>query len=74
MSAQFDVVAVVDAPVAVRLQRLEGRGLSRTEAERRMASQATHEQRLAAADIWLDNAGNVADLEAVARAAYVAWL
>ena len=74
MSAQFDVVAVVDAPVSTRLLRLESRGMTQTEAQRRIAVQATQEQREAVADIWLENSGAPKDLATVARAAYEAWL
>ena len=44
---QYDIVLVVEAPVEVRLDRLEGRGLPREQARARMASQATDEQRRA---------------------------
>ena len=37
----YDVVVVVDASDATRIRRLESRGMSRDEAERRMAAQAT---------------------------------
>lgn len=59
----YDLVVVVDADDATRLRRLEGRGMSRDEARRRMAAQATRDSRLAAADIVLSNQGDLAGLE-----------
>lgn len=58
----WDVVVVVDAPDEVRLDRLVGRGLDREDAQRRMAAQATREQRLAVADEVVDNGGSLAEL------------
>ncbi len=58
----YDVVVVVDASDATRIRRLESRGMSRDEAERRMAAQATREERLAAADVVVDNEGDLEDL------------
>ncbi len=54
----FDMVVVVQAEREVRLTRLvEGRGLTREEAEARLASQASDEQRAAIADVVLDGSG-----------------
>lgn len=62
---EFHVLVVVHAPVAQRLERLvEGRGLARDEAERRIAAQTTDETRAAAADVVLDGTGTDADLRA----------
>jgi dephospho-CoA kinase len=56
--ANFHLVLVVDAPEDVRVQRMiEHRKMSEPEARSRMAAQATREDRLAAADVVLDNAG-----------------
>ncbi len=65
----FDVVVVVDLDPALQQQRLMSRnGLSQAEAEARLAAQADREQRLAAADLVLDNGGSPQQLaEAVAR-------
>jgi dephospho-CoA kinase len=62
MEGLYDCVLVVEAPREVRLARLEQRGLPRSEAERRMASQATDEQRRAIATYVIDNSGTLADL------------
>jgi dephospho-CoA kinase len=60
-----DVVVVVDAPEAVVLERLEaGRGMDPDAARARMARQATREQRMAVADVVLDNGGDKAALAA----------
>jgi dephospho-CoA kinase len=64
----FDLCVVVDLDRETQLQRLQQRnGLSRDEAEARVAAQASREERLAAADRVLDNGGSRDDLrEAVA--------
>jgi dephospho-CoA kinase len=63
-SAEFDLVIVVDAPPEVRLERLaEQRGIPADQARARMAAQATREQRLAVADIVIDNSGTLAELD-----------
>jgi dephospho-CoA kinase len=61
--SDFHLVVVVDAPDDVRLQRmLEHRGMTEDAARARMAAQATREERLAAADVVLDNSGSVQHL------------
>jgi dephospho-CoA kinase len=63
-SAGFDLVIVVDVPPEVQLERLTAhRGMSEEDAAARMAAQATREQRLAIADIVIDNSGTLADLD-----------
>jgi dephospho-CoA kinase len=60
---QFDVVIVVDVPPEVQLERLvRYRGMTSEQAAARMATQASREQRLAIADIVIDNSGTLADL------------
>ncbi|WP_084709855.1 dephospho-CoA kinase [Nesterenkonia alba] len=60
---RFDVVVVVQAPYAERIRRLtESRGMSREEAEARIAAQATDAERAAVADVVLDNSGTLEDL------------
>jgi dephospho-CoA kinase len=59
---RFDAVVVVDAPAAVRVERLvEHRGMTRQDAERRVAAQASDADRLALADHVVDATGSVAD-------------
>lgn len=61
--SSFHLVLVVDAPEDTRLQRmLEHRGMTAEAARSRIAAQATREDRLAAADIVLDNSGNIQHL------------
>ncbi len=59
----YDVIVVVGAPVEVRLDRLEARGLRRDDARARMAAQATDEERNAFATHVIDNSAGVDDLE-----------
>jgi len=63
----FDVVVVVDASAETRLHRLmKLRGMSREEATHRLNSQATDAERLAVADVVIDNNGTIeATLEQV---------
>ena len=60
----YDVVVIVEAPEAVRLERLVGRGMGVDDARRRMAAQASDEDRRRVADVVLDNSGSEEDLEA----------
>jgi len=62
--AIYGGVIVVEAPRELRLARLEARGIPRADAERRMAQQATDEQRRAIATWVLDNSGAVDALAA----------
>src|SRR6202046_3777494 len=60
---EFDLVIVVDVPAETQLERLTGqRGMTEEQARARMAAQATREQRLAVADIVIDNSGSREDL------------
>ena len=60
----FDAVVVVDVDPETQLQRLQARnGLSREDAESRLAAQSSREERLAAADHVLDNSGPLHELE-----------
>ena len=69
LQANFDTVIVVDAPDDQRLQRLIAtRGMTAEHARERMAAQAGRDERLAIADIVIDNSGTLSDLDAqVAR-------
>ena len=60
----YDVVVVVDAPPRIQAERLvRRRGMTREQARARMAAQASREQRLAIADIVIDNSGSLAELD-----------
>ena len=54
----YEVVIVVEAPEAIRLDRLVERGLDRADAAARMKAQATDEERRAVATHLIDNAGD----------------
>ena len=59
----FDAVIVVDVPVETQLERMVSRrGLTRAEAESRVAAQASREDRRAIATYVIDNDGNLEDL------------
>jgi dephospho-CoA kinase len=62
-AADFAVVIVVDVPPELQVARLAGRGLPEDQARARMAAQATREQRLAIADMVIDNSGSLKDLD-----------
>ena len=64
-TVKLDVVVVVDSPTEVALERLLGpRGFSRADAEARIRSQISREERCEEADYVLDNSGDRAALEA----------
>jgi dephospho-CoA kinase len=58
----YEYVIVIDAPRSVRLERLAARGVERADAEARMARQANDDDRRAAANFVIDNAGDPAAL------------
>jgi dephospho-CoA kinase len=61
---EFDLVIVVDVPPETQLERLATqRGMPEDQARARMAAQAARDQRLAIADIVIDNSGTRADLD-----------
>ena len=62
-SRGYEVVIVVEAPLDVRLDRLEDRGVPRDDAERRIAAQASDEERRELATHLIDNSGDLAALE-----------
>jgi dephospho-CoA kinase len=65
----YDVVVVVDVSPETQVDRLTRiRGMAQAEAEARMAAQATRDQRLAAADVVIDNDGELVALTAQADA------
>lgn len=64
----YDLVVVVDATPATQLDRLVRlRGMTEADARARMAAQATREERLAVADLVVDNDGPLTDLEPQVR-------
>ncbi|QIP87023.1 dephospho-CoA kinase [Streptomyces sp. Tu 2975] len=64
----YDLVVVVDASQKTQLDRLVRlRGMTEGEARSRMAAQATREERLAIADLVIDNDGPLEELEPQVR-------
>ena len=64
LAPAFDVVVVVTASPHLRVSRVASeRGLSPDDVRRRMAVQATDEQRVEVADVLIDNDGSLAELE-----------
>jgi dephospho-CoA kinase len=69
MAPLFPLVVVVHTEAEERVRRLvEQRGMSEADARARIAAQADDDARRAAADVWLDNSGAPADLEAAVDA------
>jgi len=63
-AGDFDLVIVVDVPPELQLERLVSqRGMTPDQARARLAAQASREQRLAVADLVIDNSGTLADLD-----------
>jgi dephospho-CoA kinase len=71
--ADFDVVVLVDAPVALRRERLCAlRGISPEEADRLIAAQMPSERKRKRSDYVIDNDGSREALERRARKVYTA--
>lgn len=62
-ASRYDAVIVVQAPRQVRIRRLTARGMATDDIERRMAVQATDEDRRKAATYLIDNGGEPAELD-----------
>ncbi len=54
----YPAVIVVEAPLELRLDRLAERGVARADAQRRIAAQATDEERRQLATVVVDNSGD----------------
>ncbi len=63
---RYELVIVVEAPMDLRLERLEQRGMTAQDAQARMESQATDEERRAAAQYVVTNGGSLEKLNATA--------
>ena len=64
LAGLFDLVIVVDVPPRIQEDRLvRDRGMTREQVAARVAAQASREDRLAIADIVLDNSGSLAELD-----------
>ena len=65
LAGNYDLTVLVDTPAEIRLQRLtELRGMDPEDAKKRIAAQATDEQRRAVCDVALDNSGDIEHLRA----------
>jgi dephospho-CoA kinase len=68
MADEFDVVVLVDAPEDERLRRIVAdRGLEPDEAQRMIAAQMRPELKRARADVVIENAGTLGDLQDTSR-------
>jgi dephospho-CoA kinase len=56
---RYDKIVVVDVPPEVQIERAMSRGMSRADAERRIARQIPRQERLRHADYVIDNGGDV---------------
>jgi dephospho-CoA kinase len=62
LAGRYDLVVIVLASERVRLARLAARGMDEADARSRIAAQAGDEQRVAAADVVIQNDGTVDEL------------
>jgi dephospho-CoA kinase len=70
----FAGVLVVDAPIDIALERLvTERGMDRTDAEARIASQVSRTERIRAADFVIMNMGTLEELDGMVARAW-AWI
>ncbi|SEF65751.1 dephospho-CoA kinase [Actinacidiphila yanglinensis] len=68
LAPRYELIVVVDASPATQVDRLvRRRGMAEAEARSRMAAQATREERLAIADLVIDNDGPLDALEPQVR-------
>jgi dephospho-CoA kinase len=71
LAGEFDLVVLVDAPEAVRRERIvRDRGLSTDEADRMIAAQTPAAEKRLRADLIIENDGSLAELETRAREAW----
>jgi dephospho-CoA kinase len=64
LASSYDLVVVVDAPDHTRIERLtRNRAMSEEQARARMTAQASRLERLAIADLVVDNSSSLAELD-----------
>jgi dephospho-CoA kinase len=59
---KFDFIITVESSLENRIERLKARGMSTDDIEKRIASQATKEERVSIADVVIENDGDKYDL------------
>ena len=69
---RFDKVVTISCPESIRIERLLARGMSREDAVRRIASQATDAEREARSDVVIDSNCTLPELLSRARDVYKA--
>jgi dephospho-CoA kinase len=62
LAQRVDMVIVAHSPTEVRVQRLASRGVSSAQANARITAQFSEDERLARADLVIDNSGTLEDL------------
>jgi dephospho-CoA kinase len=62
LAQRVDMVMVTHSPKELRVERLVARGFGSQQAEARMVSQLSEDERLARADLVIDNSGSLEDL------------
>ncbi|SRR6266498_1194721 len=62
LAQRVDVLIVTHSPTGVQVKRLQAMGMPSVQAHARIAAQTSPEERLARADIVIDNAGSLEDL------------
>jgi dephospho-CoA kinase len=70
LAQRVDVLLVTHSPKEVRVQRLAAKGMAAEQANSRIAAQLSSKERLARADLVIDNSGSLEDL---ARQVDDAW-
>ncbi|HVQ35276.1 MAG TPA: dephospho-CoA kinase [Candidatus Bathyarchaeia archaeon] len=70
MHRELDAIVVVTCPPEVQVARAVARGMREDEARRRIAAQAPVEEKLAVADVVIDNGGTLEETEAQVRTAW----
>jgi dephospho-CoA kinase len=62
LAQRVDMVLVTHSPKELRVERLADRGFGSEQAKARMASQLSEDERIARADLVIDNSGSLEDL------------
>ena len=71
---EFDCVVMVHAHLEDRITRLEGRGIDRMSATRRIKVQVRDEERLEVANVSIANHGSHSEMSELASRVFDTWL